>query len=43
MGAAMFVSGPLYETLGAAAYTWMAGMAALATAGAVMLWRRTQA
>lgn len=42
MGVAMFASGPLYEALGGGAYTWMAGMAALATVGAVRLARRAR-
>jgi len=40
MGIAMFASGPLYAATGGAAYNWMAGMAAVATVGAVFLLRR---
>lgn len=39
MGGAMFASGPLYESFSGGAYNWMAGMAAVATLGAVFLAR----
>jgi len=42
MGLAFFASGPLYEALGGGAYTWMAGMAGVATVGAVVLLARTR-
>ncbi|HIF08660.1 MAG TPA: MFS transporter [Sneathiellales bacterium] len=39
MGIAMFASGPLYAAIGGGAYYWMAGMAVVATVGAVFLLR----
>jgi MFS transporter, PPP family, 3-phenylpropionic acid transporter len=40
MGLAMFASGPLFAASGGSAYNWMAGMAAVATLGAWVLFRQ---